>query len=452
MLGTIASDVERRPGRRVFVLQVRAVHDYTATRTASGRLQVMLREPRQLGTARPPTLFHGDQVWLRGRLKAPRAATNPGGFDYAAYLARRGIFATLTPRRAADIRVVSHASGLSLAGLAARLRGAVQAATAHHLSRDDAALLDGLLLSIRGGIPADLEDAFSRTGTVHVLSTSGLHLAVLAAFLIGLFQALPVSHSAAIRAGAILSLIWLFALAAGAGPAVTRSALMLSIVLAAPLARRAADPVNSLIVAALLILIAQPLALYDAGTQLSFAAVGTLLAWMPPLERLLYPWEPGMGWMHRWLRAALLALLVGVVAQAGSWPLVALHFNLFSFVAPVANLPIAALTGLLLLGGLAAVVLSPLPFVGGLAFAVFLSPGLALLRVLVLSFAAVPWAALSVASPPVAFVVLYYVLLWGVAPPVNRYVLRKTFFAPRADPAVVAGGGGGRVETAASGS
>ena len=253
VLGTVDSDVETRPERRTFVLSVRAVHDYKTTRAVSGRLRVMVRDGAR-GAPRPERLAFGDEVWLRGRIASPPGATNPGGFDYAAYLARRGIFATLAARRAADVRPTGRVLGAPLSRAASFLRGTVERATARHLDRADAALLNGLLLGIRSGLPADLEDAFARTGTVHTLSTSGLHLAVLAAFLTFLVDALGAPR----RSGSavILLLIWVFALAAGAGPAVTRSALMLTVLLVAPLVRRDPDPFNTLAVAAFLLLVA----------------------------------------------------------------------------------------------------------------------------------------------------------------------------------------------------
>lgn len=445
VLGTITSDVETKPGRRAFVLSVRGVDDGTARRKASGRLRIWIRDGRGLGGPRAAQLFYGDAVWLRGPLEAPPAATNPGGFDYAAFLARQGIFATLTARRAGDVRVAGGGFGSPAHRLAAWLRSRAQAASAHHLSSGDAALLDGLLLGVRGNLPGDLEDAFGRTGTVHVLSTSGLHLALLGAFLGWLAGVLLLPR--ALANTGIFAVIWVYALAAGAGPAVTRSALMLSLVLLAPLLRRNADALNSLLFAAFVILLGSPLALFDAGTQLSFCTVATLLAWMPLLEHQFFPWEPHQDRGARGARGVLGGLVVGVAAQAGSWPLVAWHFNLFSLVAPVANLFVAPLTGILLLVGLTGVPLAGIRFLGPLVYMLVLGPGLWLLRFLVLGYNALPWAAVSLASPPAWLIVAYYTSLWGAAPVVRKHVWRKTLFAPAAVPAASAGDLGGVAAT-----
>lgn len=167
-------------------------------------------------------------------------------------------------------------------------------------------------------------------------------------------------------------------------------------------------------------------------------AVGTLLLWMPVLERLLFPWESGMTRRERVSRGVVGAFVVGLVAQAGSWPLIAYHYNTFSVIAPLANPPIVLLAGGLLLAGLAAVCLASLPLVPDLVFSL-LEPLLGLLRLCALGFGALPWAAISVVSPPLIFIASYYALLWGVAPFLSRHVLQKTLFAP--PPAPPASGG-----------
>jgi competence protein ComEC len=129
----------------------------------------------------------------------------------------------------------------------------------------------------------------------------------------------------------------------------------------------------------------------------------------------------------RWV---LLAFVAGLVAHLGSWPLVAFHFNLFSVVAPSANVLIAPLAEGLILIGLAAMALAWVPFAGAGFFVLLLAPGLRLLRALTLCFAAPPWAAVSTASPPIWLLLVYYALLWGLAPLVRERVLRKTLFAP----------------------
>lgn len=432
--GVVASDAEARPGRfpgqpgiATFTLTVSAVYDFQQTYPATGQVRVSLY-PDAYGE-RPLNLpVHGTAVRLRGQLTAPLPATNPGAFDYRAYLARRGIFSLLAARRQGDLQVIGAESTGWISRTALGLRNAIRRETATHLRADDAALLDGLLLSARTHLPTDVEEAFAATGTVHILSVSGLHLSVLAAFLFLALQQLRLPRAAANLLN--ICLLWLFVLAAGASEAAVRSAVMASLILAAPLVRRTSDPLHSLAAAGAGILLVTPGALYEAGFQLSFITTGALLLWMPPLKRLLLPREVGMSRRTLAVRYMLIALLAGIVAQFGSGPLVAYHFNRLSLIAPLANIPIAALTELLLIGGLAAAVISPV--LGPLTIPLWwlLSVGLALLRILALWFAAWPLASLSIVSPSVAALIAYYLVFGGVGFYVREIILRKRLFAP----------------------
>lgn len=382
--------------------------------TRQGGVRFLLTTPQgqtQVTTRTALPLNRGDFVTVHGRLELPPRATNPGEFDYRAYLRRQGIHTVLYANRA-DPQLL-----LSIPTPAERLRAAIRRACHAHLAPESAGLLSGLLISDRSQLPTELQDAFSRTGTIHILSTSGLHLSVFAAVLVALFgRGKPLPTFLA------LALLWTYALAAGVGGAVMRSAVMTTVMLLAPLLKREAEPLHTLAFAALLILLPEPLALYDPGTQLSFATVATLVAWARPLENLLWPWEPEQRPLTRFLRACTVGLLVGILAQVGSAPLVAYHYNLFSWVAPIANLPIAALSELLLLVGLAAVAfpfLTPLWWLIGL--------GLTLLKTLALAFAALPYAALSVASPPAELVIVWYALLLLPAPYVRVRLNRRRF-------------------------
>ena len=374
------------------------------TRTGGLRFAFQASQARILVTLRSsPPLHAGDLVTVRGRLELPPTATNPGEFDYRAYLKRQGVFLVFSARSAeVEPQTVSPDAPRWL-------RATIHSACYQHLPADDAALLAGLLISDRSRFPVELNEAFLRTGTVHILSTSGLHLSLLALLVSGFLRRLFPRQSL-LRVAISLALIAVYALAAGGGGAVTRSAVMVGIFLIAPLVRREPDPLHSLALAALLIFLASPLALFDPGTQLSVATVCTLVLWYKTIERLVWPWEPsspGRVWAARW---ALLGLCVGVVAQLGSWLLVAYHFNSVSWIAPLANLLIAPVSEVLLVLGLLAVALSGVPLFGTVLWTLC-GLGLHVLKALALALAALPFAASSIASPSLVLVLGWYLVL-----------------------------------------
>ncbi len=286
-----------------FFLATDAIDDFQQKHSVQGTLAVTVTADAKPGGNSRWLPAPGDTLYLRGRITEPPTATNPGAFDYRAYLARRSVFATFSARQSGDVRP-DHArkSRLSLMQGAAALRQSIVQQTELNLSPDDAALLNGVLLGQRSRLPAAMDEAFARTGTVHVLSVSGLHLTAVASALALSLGLLPVSRRT-VRAGAIV-LLWLFALAAGFGAATVRAAIMVTLVLAAPLVGRIVSPAHSLCFAASLLLFAQPGALFDAGFQLSFAAMGALVLLWSPLMEWIAPWEPHVPLLIRGVRWA----------------------------------------------------------------------------------------------------------------------------------------------------
>lgn len=448
--GVVASPVETGARQtQSFTLAADSLDNYQTTRPATGLLRVSAYAVATPSKSAP--LRYGDSVRVRGRVESPPPATNPGGFDYRAYLARQGVFSVMVARHRGDVARTSDAAAprAGVTRTALGLRDLTETEAYRRLPPDDAALLCGVLLSIRGRIPAEVEDAFRATGTVHILSTSGFHLALLAGALLFLSRRLPAHRAIRVAASvACLAAIWAYALAAGNGPAVARAALMVSVVLAAPLVRRVAHPLHSLTFAALILVSVSPLIVYDPGAQLSLGAVTALLLWTPPLEALFFPWEPGMNRRAKAARWVCAAVAISLVAHAATAPLALYHFNQISFIAPLANLIIAPLSEASLALGMITVPLSQASPQWATAPLWFPLGGcLRLLRLSALVFAAAPGASTSAASPPAWGVALYYLAFFAASVPVRHYALRKIFWIP---PPLLDCAGDNRLSSAAS--
>jgi ComEC/Rec2-related protein len=423
--GTVLSDVTEKSYQSI-VLEIRVfeVYDFERHHITTGTVRVTLR-----GISASHYPSPGETFWLRGRIVAPPAATNPGGYDYRKSLQRRGIFSLMTVKSQADMRQTNAPVTRSLVQkVAQQIRTQMVHTTETYLSPIDSALLNGIVLSVRGEIPAEWETAFARTGTIHLLSVSGFHLTAIALLLVFAGQHLPVRKRPLHLLTIIL--VWLFVLASGGSTAALRAAIMATVLLMAPLLRRQAEPLHSLAFAACLILLLQPGAIYEAGFQLSFVVTGFLILWIPPLFRCLIPWEPGMSRWDILCRWVIGSLLVGLIAEAASAPLTTYHFNQWSLVGPFANIVIGLLAEITLFAGLFGLLLSglPAPFVlplwwciGGL---------LGLLRLSVSAFSALPWAMVAVPSPPMGLLLGYYLLLGGIGLAFHRHIVQKTFFHP----------------------
>lgn len=370
--------------------------------------------------ANTPIPRYGDRIAARGRLESPEPARNPGGFDYADYLAHRGIFTAFTARRPNDWQLNPTASGIDgwLPRLAASARASLLRALDRVLPHAEAGVLAGILLGQRTDLPPELGDDFSATGTAHILATAGLHVGAVLLLLLGVGRLLWIPRRIAV-ALALLGLA-LYTVMAGARPSVLRADLMATLLLGGMLLDREGDGPSALAAAALILLAVQPGYLFDAGFQLSFATVGTILAVMPlfagVLERVRALRGPSKDRATR-LSARIIEVLVTVcaltlAAQLGSAPLTAQYFNQVAIVGLAANGLIVPILVLVIAAGFAAWPLSLVWLGAGRVFAALvLSPLLAYIIGVARTCALLPGANIYVPSPGWRLIACYYAAL-----------------------------------------
>ena len=340
------------------------------------------------GTA--PPLAEGQRVSLMARLDRPIGFRNPGTFDHTQRLAQRGIAVVGTAR---GERIETDGAD---APWNARVRRFAVDAMREALPATSAALLAGLLLGERTGLPPEVDTAFRRAGVYHVLAVSGFNVALVASTVWTLLMLARVPRRLTSLAAIVVVLG--FAAVVGTQPSVLRATLMAVLVLAALLLEREAAVLNSLALAALVILALRPNDLHDPGFQLSFAATAGIV--LAPIPR----------------QPLLAALGVSAAAQLAVLPIALAHFNQVSTIGVVANLAVVPLAGLATVVGLvgvAAAALSPL-VAGWLLAATW--PVLLLLRWAVMLAAAVPGAVVHLPAPgPIAIVAYTAALVLGLA-------------------------------------
>lgn len=185
---------------------------------------------------------------------------------------------------------------------------------------DERNLLTGLLLGERRWISKEIIDAFRNTNTMHVLAISGLHIGFIGIILIGTFRMLFIPR----KISALLAIIGvlIYVSVVGWNPPAFRSAIMFCVFAIGWIIDRPSVPINSLALAAIIILLITPQALFHAGFQLSFIIVLCLLLAVPSVKGLKG------------------ALWTSCVAWIGSLPLVAYYFKVISPISILANLVI----------------------------------------------------------------------------------------------------------------
>ena len=235
--------------------------------------------------------------------------------------------------------------------------------------------LKALLIGERGEVGREERDRFVRTGTAHLLAISGLHIGIIASLVyLLIYRLLRCSEllmlAANIRKVALLSVVppvLIYALLAGLALPTQRAVIMIGAFVIALLIDRARNIYNTIALAAFIILLISPAALFSVSFQLSFAAVLSIVYIMPRLRTLIegggnalsLP-EAKSALRRRGEKVAAFAL-VSLSAALGTAPLVAYHFNSVSLIGGVTNLIVIPLVSFFVVPlGLTALLLLPL--------------------------------------------------------------------------------------------
>jgi competence protein ComEC len=425
----------------------------------------------------PLDLHAGDEVSVLTEARLPQVFKDEGAFDRRAYLAQQNIDLVATQRAPELIGRVSPAKPTAATRLARarrRLRDEVDELFAG--TPQVAAVLRAMLLGDRSFVDRDESADFQKTGVFHVLVVAGLHVGALAFALYWVCR--KVRLSPMWRAAFTLTVLFAYVAVVEQRAPVLRATLMATVVVLGGFFFRRLDLLNSAALAALVLLVARPLALRDSSFQLTFVAIGCIAGLaLPWLEKTVQPYARALrGWrdvtrdashesraiqfridvrslahwvssaLPKWLGAAAEGSLVGglsltlrawelfvltLVLQFGMLPLMARDFHRVTLSGPLANLAAVPLTG----------VVVPLGFVtlaSGLIFhplGKVIAPLLAWLTVLLLRivqwFAHFPRWSYRIPGPPIWLVMIFFVagLFLAAAMRLNRPLLRTILWA-----------------------
>ena len=232
-----------------------------------------------------PHLGGGERWSLEVRLKPPRASANAHGFDAEAWFVRDKLAATgyVVDGQRLDEPGSGRGAGGTLDGARQELRDRLAGLPLVH-----GGVLAALTLGDKAAIPRDKVDLYRRTGTMHLLVISGLHVGIVTAFGflagrgLGLLTRLPPRLTGVATALALTSA---YVLLAGAGLSLVRAFVMSLAGMTAVLSGRSSAPSNAFAYALATVLIIDPMAPLGAGFWLSFGAVAVLLGFFVPRPR-----------------------------------------------------------------------------------------------------------------------------------------------------------------------
>ncbi len=344
----------------------------------------------------------GDYIYANGYLYLPDGTLNPGAFDYSGWLRDHGIHAVMSVWKAEDCLKITDReldSRYRYVHIRDKVRNWFVSSFDGFVGGDAAALLSAIGVGQQQKLSNEIRGSFSRAGVSHLLAVSGLHVGLVFGFVIVIMYVLGMSRSVSLTI-AILAMC-AYAFLVGWRPSCVRAMVMLGAGTLSVTLGRGRHYYHCLAMAALAILLVDPVALFSVGFQLSFLSVFSLLHFLPVLDKWLE-------FLPERLRGPL---SVTLAAQIGVNPLIAKYFHQVSVIAPLANLVIVPTAGVLVASALALPALGAVCYPLASWFGTYLSHAIAILFKVVEWFASIPKSAVYLSSPSPAFLAFYYLIV-----------------------------------------
>ena len=321
------------------IAAVRASINNNQAQAVNGRLLIYFSKDSTV-----QSLDYGSRLIIRQPVREIKSAGNPGAFDFKQYSLFQGIthqvylrpvdYEVLPGKEQNWFRKQLFISGQFLVQLLKR----------YIPGRLESGIAEALLIGYKQDLDPEIVQSYSNTGVVHIIAISGLHLGLIYWLLLLLLKPLNQSKKTRwLHATLVITGLWTFSFLAGAQPSVLRSALMFSCMVLGNSVNRKSPAINSLAVSAFILLCYNPFWLWDAGFQLSYAAVLSILLFNQPVYNWFYV-------KNKLLDYAWKMNAVTIAAQILTLPVSLYLFHQFPVSFLFSNFIAVPLSSLLLLG------------------------------------------------------------------------------------------------------
>ncbi len=300
-----------------------------------------------------PDFGYGDVISVVGSFREQERPLLPGTFDYAEYLRFQGVKGVFL---ADGGEILERGAGFLRHVYAVRDRILREICSAFR-SEDDKAVAAAMLGGRNIGIAPETKRSFLKSGTIHILSVSGTHVAIVAGLLLAFFFFLPFRA----RRLAVLPPLFLYALSTGMQEPAIRAFFMLAAFLSFRSFLYRTNPLNTLFFVAFLLILWEPQCVMYSGVHYSFLCVGVLLcvpkrvkafesAMFPDLAYIPGAFVPrGLLWKRRLLFRMFRAVFACGAVFLAAAALTMLHQGLFPVASMAANLVLIPLSSLIFL-------------------------------------------------------------------------------------------------------
>jgi len=284
----------------------------------------------------------GNQIRISGTLSNPPEPVYPGDFNLRLYLNSKNINYILQSNNFDELNLIKEDRSIfNYKRLLSNLRQKIKFQIERNFDLLEAAYIKGLFIAERTDIPDEVKNSFVNSGVIHVLAVSGLHTGYIALILLSLFGRFNI----VVRVILVSIGLFVFAHIANLSPSVIRASLMSVVVLLGLLTQRKNILLNSISIAGLIILIFNPLDVFNPSLQLSFSAVLSIALIYPILNDYVKKLN-----LSGFTKLLIDLLLISIAVSIGTFPFVASYYQKFSFISLIANLIVIPLTGFILGG------------------------------------------------------------------------------------------------------
>ena len=292
----------------------------------------------------------GQEIAIAGILYKPKPATNPGGFNFQEYLAQDGCFAGLRGQTIELLHPSDRAWGWWM------VRQKIIRSQIDWLGSPEGQLVSSMVLGSRVvDLPFDIKDQFTRIGLSHALAASGFQVSLILGVILELMKRFSTRLQAGVGAVSLLIFLGL----TGLEPSVMRAVIMGMGLLVGLLMKRNVKPLGGLLLAAIILLIVNPMWIWDLGFQLSFLATMGLQITAPTLVKRL-DWLPN-------IFASILA--IPIAAYIWTLPLQLYAFGVLSPYSIPVNVIVTPLISIISIGGVISAFLALIAPIAGSASA-----------------------------------------------------------------------------------
>lgn len=366
----------------------------------------------------------GDTLELTGRLRVPANAANPSQFDYARYLQNKNTFSLLYVNE--NWQIISSANDFN-GKLIRKLndtRNKILDIHRQNIQSPMIEILGGMIFGDDAVNPDDAtKDAFIKSGIFHILAASGMNVTLIFGIWFFFARKLRFNYKFSIFAGIVLILV--YTCMTGFGAPIIRAFLMLTLILIGKLIDKKTSTMSLLFIVGFLMLIYNPLMIFDIGFQLSFLVTFALILTAP-----LITFEG----KHKIINCTLGACLIPVVAQFYAAPLQMYYFNTFSLYSIFANIAIVPVLSLVSFIGFISSILALIPvWANRICFVAdfILNPFLIYIIKVADFFASLPYSVIDMPKPSVIQIILYFaiIILLTLKTPKRIIAILATVFA-----------------------